>query len=105
MHSSMAWFAILFLATAALSDLDRNPTVVELFDNNDDENFTQQKQNDAYCDLSQIKNQSVLQKALLKTKISEEHVQVPLEKALEIAKQLQLYLSESTNEEAYYIMS
>ncbi|KRX14457.1 ADP-ribose pyrophosphatase, mitochondrial [Trichinella nelsoni] len=86
-------------------DLDINPTVVELFDNNDDEIFTQQKQSDAYCDLSQIKNQSVLQKALLKTKKSEEHVQVPLEKALEIAKQLQLYLSESTNEEAYYIMS
>ncbi|KRZ82283.1 hypothetical protein T08_7071, partial [Trichinella sp. T8] len=84
---------------------DRNPTVVELFDNNDDEIFTQQKQGDAYCDLSQIKNQSVLQKALLKTKKSEEHVQVPLEKALEIAKQLQLYLSESTNEDAYYIMS
>ncbi|KRZ77516.1 ADP-ribose pyrophosphatase, mitochondrial [Trichinella papuae] len=105
MHSSMAWFSILFLAAVALSDSDKSPTVVELFDNIDDAILTQQKQNDAYCELSQIKNQSVLQKALLKTKKSEEHVQVPLEKALEIAKQLQLYLSESTDEEAYYIMS
>ncbi|KRZ61693.1 ADP-ribose pyrophosphatase, mitochondrial, partial [Trichinella nativa] len=93
------------LDNAFIYGMDRNPTVVELFDNNDDEIFAQQKQSDAYCDLSQIKNQSVLQKALLKTKKSEEHVQVSLEKALEIAKQLQLYLSESTNEDAYYIMS
>ncbi|KRY91290.1 ADP-ribose pyrophosphatase, mitochondrial [Trichinella pseudospiralis] len=105
MHSSMAWFAVLFLASVALSDLDKSPTIVELFDNIDDEIVTQQKQSDAYCKLSQIKNQSVLQKALLKTAKSEEHVQVPLEKALEIAKQLQLYLSQLTEEKAYYLMS
>ncbi|KRZ68906.1 ADP-ribose pyrophosphatase, mitochondrial [Trichinella papuae] len=103
---SIAWILSAFLVSASLCDLQDDPQVLEIFDQFDGKHLQSQMPDDTVCNLSKssIKADIVKEAVTVKSK-PKESLLLSSDVALDIAKQLSSYISESAEGDMFYLVT
>ncbi|KRY79462.1 ADP-ribose pyrophosphatase, mitochondrial [Trichinella pseudospiralis] len=103
---SIAWILSAFLVSASLCDLQDDAQVLEIFDQFDGKHLQSQMPDDTVCNFSKssIKADIVKEAITVKSK-PKESSPLSSDTALDIAKQLSSYISESAEGDMFYLVT